>query len=109
MLQREIQRAEVENRRNQSIISDYKQICSQLGQRLEHEEAEIGQIVQRLRTTVSDCPDCSKNVENLSELIDSKSSNSVFQEGVSPVSFNPSVSANEQFEQQASSLFDLKI
>jgi hypothetical protein len=39
MIQREVQRSTTENARNSIIISDYKQICSQLSQRLEEQVA----------------------------------------------------------------------
>lgn len=100
MLQREVQKAEVENRRNQSIITDYKQICSQLSQRLEQEQNETKQILQRLQSAVSGCHNCSKSAENISGLLDSKSSSSVIPESDISVSCHPSVQTNSQTEQR---------
>lgn len=74
MLQREVQRAEEEGRRNQSIISDYKQICSQLGRRLEEEQTRAKDFWQQWSTTLSDCPNCCAVVEDLSNLIASEHS-----------------------------------
>jgi len=104
MLQREVQKAEVENQRNQSIITDYKQICSQLSQRLEQEQSETKLILQRLRSSVSDCPGCSKSVENLSVLLDCNPSNSEIAEADVSVSCHPLVSTNSQTEQRVREL-----
>ena len=69
MLQREVQRAEEESRRSQSIITDYKQICSKLGRRLEEEQSRAKDIWQQWKGTLSDCPNCSALVNDLSGLI----------------------------------------
>ena len=74
MLQREVQRAEGENRRNQSIISDYKQICSKLGHRLEEEQSHVKDVWQRLQDTLSNCSSCSVLLDDLSTLIASEQS-----------------------------------
>ncbi len=74
MLQREVQRAEEENRRNQSIISDYKQICSKLGNRLEEEQSRVKEVWQRLQDTLSNCSSCSVLLDDLSTLIASEQS-----------------------------------
>lgn len=70
MLQREIQKAEGESRRNQSIIGDYKKICSKLGRRLEEQQTRAKGIHQQLKGTLSDCPNCAALLDGLSALID---------------------------------------
>ena len=100
MLQREVQKAEIENRRNQSIITEYKQICSQLSLRLEQEQAEAKQILQRLQSSISDCSSCSKSVDNLSGLLDSKLSNSVIPESEVSVNCHPLEPTNSEVEQR---------
>lgn len=72
MLKRELQRAEEEARRSQSIIVDYKQICSQLGRRLEEQQSRTKDTWQQWRSTLSDCPKCSALVDDLSSLIASE-------------------------------------
>jgi len=69
MLKRELQRAEEEARRSQSIIVDYKQICSQLGRRLEEQQSRTKDTWQQWKSTLSDCPKCSALVDDLSSLI----------------------------------------
>jgi len=104
MLQREVQKAEIENRRNQSIITEYKQICSQLSLRLEQEQAEAKQILQRLQSSISDCSSCSKSVDNLSGLLDSKLSNSVIPESDVSVNCHPLEPTNSEVEQRVREL-----
>ena len=77
MLQREVQRAEGESRRNQSIINDYKQICSKLGNRLEEEQSRAKEIWQRLQDTLSNCSSCSGLLDDLSALIASEQSSPI--------------------------------
>ena len=69
MLQREVQRAEEESRRNQSIIADYKQICSKLGRRLEEQQSRASQVWEQLQSTLAECPHCSGLLSDLSSLV----------------------------------------
>lgn len=69
MLQREVQRAEEESRRNQSIITDYKQICSKLGHRLEEQQSRASQVWEQLQSTLAECPNCSGLLGDLSSLV----------------------------------------
>ncbi|OXU24097.1 hypothetical protein TSAR_015712 [Trichomalopsis sarcophagae] len=54
MLQREVNRADVESRRNNVIITEYKQIC----QRLEDDYNTANASLSELRTKVSKCDKC---------------------------------------------------
>lgn len=69
MLQREVQRAEEDARRNQSIIADYKQICTKLGRRLEEHQLRASQTWEQLQATIADCPHCSGLLGDLSSLV----------------------------------------
>ena len=103
MLQREVLRAEEEGRRSQSIIADYKQICSKLGRRLEDEQSRAKEVWQRLQDTLSDCSNCSGLLDDVSSLIRSEQSSPDLQEGVGVVcDMKPRspTSAQSQFEHQ---------
>ncbi|ESO96116.1 hypothetical protein LOTGIDRAFT_116192 [Lottia gigantea] len=60
MCRRELDRAESESSRNTLIIADYKQICSQLSERLEKQQTASKEELLRIRNVVKDCNDCSK-------------------------------------------------
>ena len=49
MCRRELERAEQESSRNAAIISDYKQICSQLSQRLESQQKAAREELLRIK------------------------------------------------------------
>ena len=51
MYRREMEKAESDARRNTSIIADYKQICSQLSERLEKQQTGARQEMDRLRVS----------------------------------------------------------
>ncbi|RWS11044.1 rab GTPase-activating protein 1-like protein [Dinothrombium tinctorium] len=55
---RELERAEHEITRNSSIISDYKQICSQLSARLEKEQQESKASITKIIKTIKECERC---------------------------------------------------
>ncbi|CAH1786119.1 unnamed protein product [Owenia fusiformis] len=57
---RELERAETEAARNSAIIADYKQICSQLSERLEKQQTASKEDVQRIKVQVSKCEKCSQ-------------------------------------------------
>ncbi|XP_050389744.1 rab GTPase-activating protein 1 isoform X1 [Patella vulgata] len=63
MCRRELDRAEAEGSRNTLIIADYKQICSQLSERLEKQQTAAKEELQRIRVTVKACDDCSKLID----------------------------------------------
>ncbi|XP_002720522.1 rab GTPase-activating protein 1 isoform X1 [Oryctolagus cuniculus] len=58
MCRRELDKAESEIRKNSSIIGDYKQICSQLSERLEKQQTANKVEIERLRQKVDDCERC---------------------------------------------------
>uniref|UniRef100_T1J7L1 Rab-GAP TBC domain-containing protein n=1 Tax=Strigamia maritima TaxID=126957 RepID=T1J7L1_STRMM len=60
MCRRELQRAESDGTRNTAIISDYKQICSQLSIRLEKEQAAAKKAINQLHEEIKECDKCSK-------------------------------------------------
>ncbi|RWS30027.1 rab GTPase-activating protein 1-like protein [Leptotrombidium deliense] len=55
---RELERAEHEISRNSSIISDYKQICSQLSTRLEKEQQESKESLSKIFSAIKECERC---------------------------------------------------
>jgi len=59
MCRRELDRAETENSRNGAIISDYKQICSQLSERLEKQQTAARGDLARIKSQIQDCDKCS--------------------------------------------------
>ncbi|KAF7659384.1 hypothetical protein LDENG_00298570 [Lucifuga dentata] len=58
VFQRELQKAEQEVRRSSVIITDYKQICSQLTKRLEKQQATHREDLDALKNAVKACPRC---------------------------------------------------
>lgn len=59
---RELDRSEAENTRNQAITSDYKQICSQLSERLEKQQTAHKEELNRMKLLLQNCENCSKLV-----------------------------------------------
>lgn len=103
MLQREVQRAEEEGRRSQSIIADYKQICSKLGRRLDEEQSRAKEVWQRLQSTLTDCSSCSSLLDDISNLIRLEQSSPDLQEAggmVCDVKPRSPTSIQSQFEHQ---------
>ena len=80
MLQREVQRAEEESRRSQTIIADYKQICSKLTRRLEGEQSRAKEVFERLQCSLSDSPNYSCLLDDVISLIRSEQSSPDLQE-----------------------------
>lgn len=107
MLKREVQKSEEEARRNQSIINEYKQICTQLGKRLEEEQFHFNQILQQLQVD----PNCSSYLETCSKQFGSLFNNT----GVTAASIVSSIVPTDldvdkiesRTEQRVSSLEDL--
>ncbi|GFS47608.1 rab GTPase-activating protein 1 [Nephila pilipes] len=62
LCRRELQQAESEISRNNNIISEYKQICSQLNCRLEKEQKVFQDFVNAVKEEVEDCDRCSKKL-----------------------------------------------
>ncbi|GIY53604.1 rab GTPase-activating protein 1 [Caerostris extrusa] len=62
LCRRELQQAESEISRNNNIISEYKQICSQLNCRLEKEQKLFQDFVNAVKDEVEDCEKCSKKL-----------------------------------------------
>lgn len=62
LCRRELQQAESEISRNNNIISEYKQICSQLNCRLEKEQKVFQDFVNAVKEEVDDCEKCSKKL-----------------------------------------------
>ncbi|KAL8585574.1 hypothetical protein ACOMHN_050333 [Nucella lapillus] len=60
MCRRELERAEQESSRNTAIISDYKQICSQLSERLESQQKAAREELMRIKCQIKNCDACSK-------------------------------------------------
>ncbi|XP_077000303.1 rab GTPase-activating protein 1 isoform X4 [Tamandua tetradactyla] len=58
MCRRELDKAESEIKKNSSIISDYKQICSQLSERLEKQQTANKVEIEKIRQKVDDCEHC---------------------------------------------------
>ncbi|XP_077987188.1 rab GTPase-activating protein 1-like [Glandiceps talaboti] len=55
----ELERQEKENQRNTTIVGEYKQICSQLSERLEKQQTSYKTEIQGIREAVSMCEKCS--------------------------------------------------
>ncbi|XP_002743337.3 rab GTPase-activating protein 1 isoform X1 [Callithrix jacchus] len=58
MCRRELDKAESEIKKNSSIIGDYKQICSQLSERLEKQQTANKVEIEKIRQKVDDCERC---------------------------------------------------
>lgn len=58
MCRRELDKAESEIKKNSSIICDYKQICSQLSERLEKQQTANKVEIEKIRQKVDDCERC---------------------------------------------------
>ncbi|XP_070835719.1 rab GTPase-activating protein 1-like [Chaetodon trifascialis] len=58
VLRRELEKAEQEVRRSSGIIADYKQICSQLTNRLERQQAAHREELDSLKSAARACPHC---------------------------------------------------
>ncbi|KAL6090196.1 hypothetical protein STEG23_036012, partial [Scotinomys teguina] len=58
MCRRELDKAESEIKKNSSIIGDYKQICSQLSERLEKQQTANKMEIEKIRQKVDDCDRC---------------------------------------------------
>ncbi|XP_037654236.1 rab GTPase-activating protein 1 isoform X1 [Choloepus didactylus] len=58
MCRRELDKAESEIKKNSSIIGDYKQICSQLSERLERQQTANKVEIEKIRQKVDDCERC---------------------------------------------------
>ncbi|XP_069744793.1 rab GTPase-activating protein 1 isoform X1 [Narcine bancroftii] len=58
MCRRELDKAESEIKKNSSIISDYKQICSQLSERLERQQLGNKADLEQIRGKVESCDRC---------------------------------------------------
>ncbi|KAL3872041.1 hypothetical protein ACJMK2_040008 [Sinanodonta woodiana] len=89
MCRRELDRVETENERNKIIIADYKQICSQLSERLEKQQTLSREELQSIRNKVKSCDNCSKlfDVDGKVKLLELK---------VNPESLNPRISDLER-------------
>ncbi|XP_078605656.1 rab GTPase-activating protein 1-like [Branchiostoma floridae x Branchiostoma japonicum] len=60
MCRRELERTEKEINRNATIIADYKQICTQLSERLEHQQTAAKEELARIKGQVKTCEKCCK-------------------------------------------------
>ncbi|XP_071447780.1 rab GTPase-activating protein 1-like isoform X2 [Hetaerina americana] len=60
MLKREIAKSEEEICQNNVIITEYKQICSQLSLRLEKEQAAAKEAIESIRVAIGGCERCSR-------------------------------------------------
>ncbi|XP_059494381.1 rab GTPase-activating protein 1 isoform X1 [Stegostoma tigrinum] len=58
MCRRELDKAELEIKKNSSIIGDYKQICSQLSERLERQQSGNKTELEQIRQKVEGCDRC---------------------------------------------------
>ncbi|XP_024154621.1 rab GTPase-activating protein 1 isoform X2 [Oryzias melastigma] len=59
MCRRELDKSESEIKKNGSIIGEYKQICSQLSQRLEKQQTATRGELEKIRSKVEGCEKCS--------------------------------------------------
>ncbi|KAG8201686.1 hypothetical protein JTE90_012751 [Oedothorax gibbosus] len=75
LCRRELQQAESEISRNNSIISEYKQICSQLNGRLEKEQKLFQDFVNTVKDDVQDCEKCSQKIFSSNNTIMKTNSN----------------------------------
>ncbi|CAG2220309.1 GAPCENA [Mytilus edulis] len=60
MCRRELEKSEADGKRNAVIIADYKQICSQLSERLEKQQTANKEEIGRIKGQVKSCDNCSK-------------------------------------------------
>nr|XP_034301493.1 rab GTPase-activating protein 1 isoform X5 [Crassostrea gigas] len=60
MCRKELERLETENSRNTVIVTDYKQICTQLSERLEKQQTAHREELSRIKILVKSCEACSK-------------------------------------------------
>lgn len=65
VFRRELEKADLNIERSSGIISDYKQICSQLTERLERQQAAHRQEMDSIKTAVKACSSCSHVLETL--------------------------------------------
>ncbi|XP_040916806.1 rab GTPase-activating protein 1-like [Toxotes jaculatrix] len=63
VFRRELEKAEQEVKRSSGIIADYKQICSQLTNRLERQQAAHREELDSLKSAVKACSRCQRVVE----------------------------------------------
>lgn len=84
MCRRELDRLDSENKRNAIIIADYKQICSQLSERLEKQQTSSREELQAIKSQVQSCSTCSK-------MIDEDGKVHLPEPKIDPVSINPRV------------------
>ncbi|XP_022617794.1 rab GTPase-activating protein 1 isoform X1 [Seriola dumerili] len=59
MCRRELDKSESEIKKNGSIIGEYKQICSQLSERLEKQQTANREELEKIRSKVEGCEKCS--------------------------------------------------
>ncbi|KAM3873834.1 rab GTPase-activating protein 1 isoform 2-T2 [Diretmus argenteus] len=59
MCRRELDKSESEIKKNGSIIGEYKQICSQLSERLEKQQTDTRGELEKIRSKVEGCEKCS--------------------------------------------------
>ncbi|XP_036928652.1 rab GTPase-activating protein 1-like [Acanthopagrus latus] len=64
VFRRELEKAEQEVRRSSGIISDYKQICSQLTNRLERQQASHREELDSLKSALRTCPRCQHVIDS---------------------------------------------
>ncbi|CAK6966983.1 rab GTPase-activating protein 1-like [Scomber scombrus] len=64
VFRRELEKAEQEVKRSSGIIADYKQICCQLTNRLERQQASHREEFDSLKSAVKACPHCQHIVES---------------------------------------------
>ncbi|KAI0212355.1 Rab GTPase-activating protein 1, partial [Lamellibrachia satsuma] len=60
LCRRELSHAEQEGSRNSAIIAEYKQICSQLSERLEKQQTTTREELARIKEQIKTCDNCSK-------------------------------------------------
>uniref|UniRef100_A0A8D3D1Z9 Rab GTPase-activating protein 1-like n=1 Tax=Scophthalmus maximus TaxID=52904 RepID=A0A8D3D1Z9_SCOMX len=63
MFRRELEKAEQQVRRSSGIIADYKQICSQLANRLERQQTAHTEELESLKRAVQACSRCQRTVD----------------------------------------------
>ncbi|XP_072313761.1 rab GTPase-activating protein 1-like [Eucyclogobius newberryi] len=68
VFRRELEKADQNIQRSSGIIADYKQICSQLTERLERQQAAHRQEIDTIKNAVRSCSSCSRVLETLETL-----------------------------------------
>ncbi|XP_028251520.1 rab GTPase-activating protein 1-like [Parambassis ranga] len=81
VFRRELEKAEHDVKRSSGIIADYKQICSQLTNRLEKEQAAHREQLDSLKSAIKSCSRCQHFVESDEPFTEGENSDTAEQTG----------------------------